>query len=125
MLTTMASFMPIYTGLPEERFVHISKIGHEDAKDFPTFVEECINRGVTLIAWDSRLAGRRDDLYYKRWGIDRIEILGLPFNGGKIDCIERCKLIHLIGQGWPKMAVYRIMPSLSDAYSKTDTSTFP
>ncbi len=111
MLMTMPAFMPIYTGLPSERFEHIADIKPEDAKDFQGFVEECRRRNVTLIAWDSRLAGRRDDRYYKLWGLDRIEILAAPLLGHKVRYIGPCELIHVISEGSPKMAVYRIMPA--------------
>ena len=111
MLMTMPAFMPIYTGLPIERFEHIAGIKPEDAKDFQGFVEECRRRKVTLIAWDSRLAGRREDRYYKLWGLDRIEILAAPLRGHKVRYIGPCELIHVISEGSPKMAVYRIMPA--------------
>jgi len=109
MLTTMAGFMPIYSGLPAERFVHISSIKPEDANDFTSFVQKCRQRKITIIAWDSRLAGRRNDLYYKLWGIDRVEVLGGPFLGKKTDAIGGCRLVQTISDGTPKIAVWRIV----------------
>jgi hypothetical protein len=111
MLTTMPSFMPIYTDLPIERFEHPVNIPPEQAKDFPAFIEACRKYNVTLIAWDSRLAGRTNDRYYKLWGLDRIRALGAPFYGRQVDRIGPCRLVHIISDGSPKIAVYRIMPT--------------
>jgi len=111
MLTTMPGVMPIYTGLPLERFAHTGSINPEDAKDFPAFVQACRKRNITLIAWDSRLAGRRNDRYYKLWGLNRIEILAAPLLGRNVGYIGPCKLVHTISKGFPKIAVYRIMPA--------------
>lgn len=111
MLTTMAGFMPVYTGLPRDRFEHTGNIKPADAKDFSAFIRECRKRGITLIAWDSRLAGRRDDRYYKLWGLDRIEILGALFSGRRVKRIGSCELVHIISEGSPKMVIWRIMPA--------------
>jgi len=105
MITTMPSWMPIYTGLPIERFEHMVNISPENAKDFPAFIQACRARNITLIAWDSRLAGVPNDRYYKLWGLDRIQILGKP-----AEQIGPCKLVHVISEGSPGVAIYRIMP---------------
>lgn len=110
MLTTMPSWMPIYTDLPIERFEHPVNIPPEQAKDFPALIRECRKLNVTLIAWDSRLAGSPNDRYYKLWGLDRIQPLGAPFYGRRVDRVGPCKLVHIIADGSPKIAVYRIMP---------------
>lgn len=106
MITTMPSWLTIYTGLPIERFEHMVNIPPLEAKDFPAFIRECRKRNITLIAWDSRLAGRPNDRYYKEWGLDRIKVLGAP----KADRIGPCKLLHVIREGSPGVAIYRIMP---------------
>ncbi len=105
MITTMPAWMRIYSGLPAERFEHMGGIKPLEAKDFPSFIEECRKRKITLIAWDSRLAGRPNDLYYKEWGLDRIKILG----SGKAK-IGPCQLVNIL-KGSPVIAVYRIMPA--------------
>lgn len=105
MITTMPGFMPIYTSMPSKRFAHIAHISPQDAKDFPAFIRECRKRNITLIAWDSRLAGAPNDRYYKLWGLDRIKMLGNP-----ADRIGPCKLVHVISEGSPGIAIYRIMP---------------
>ncbi|MHC4693491.1 MAG: hypothetical protein ACYS67_12185 [Planctomycetota bacterium] len=107
MITTMPVWLRIYTGLPLERFEHMVNIPPLDAKDFPAFIQECRKRKITLIAWDSRLVGRPNDLYYKLWGLDRISILGAP----KGDRVGPCQLLHVIREGSPVVAVYRIMPA--------------
>lgn len=111
MITTMPGWLPIYTGLPIERFDHTGNILPRDAKDFPAFIQGCGKRNVTLIAWDSRLAGAPNDRYYKLWGLDRIQALGAPFLGRKADRIGPCQLIHIISEGSPKIAIYRILPA--------------
>ena len=109
MITTMPSFMTMFNGLPEDRFISSGSISREDANDFADYIEKCKEDGITLIAWDSRIKNP-DDLYYKIWGLDRIEALAAPFVGMKVDMIGRCKLIHVISDGDPKIAIYRIMP---------------
>jgi len=109
LITTMSGFMPIYTGLPGDRFVHMEGIKPQDANDFLSFVRECTKHGITLVAWDSRLAASVNDRYYKLWGLDRIKILSSPFLGRKVENIGPCKLVHLISEGSPKIAVYRII----------------
>ncbi len=106
MITTMPVWMWIYTGLPLERFEHMVNIPPLEAKDFPAFIQECRKRNITLIAWDSRLDRKPDDLYYKLWGLDRIKILG----SGKAK-IGPCQLVHVIREGSPIVAIYRIMPA--------------
>jgi hypothetical protein len=106
MITTMPVWMRIYTGLPSERFEHMVNIPPLEAKDFPAFIQECRKRNITLIAWDSRLAGKPDGLYYKLWGLDRIKVLGAPKGEGT----GPCQLVHVIREGSPLVAVYRIMP---------------
>ena len=108
MITTMPGFMPIFTGMPQERFVHTGSISVEDANNFVDFIEKCREEGVTLIAWDSRLpVGER---YYKLWGLDRIEALSSPIYGKQVDVIDRCKLLYIFTEGKVKIAIYRIMP---------------
>jgi hypothetical protein len=111
MITTMPGWLPIYTGLPIERFDHTGNILPKDAKDFSAFIQGCRKRNVTLIAWDSRLAGAPNDRYYKLWGLGRIQALGAPFLGRKADRIGPCQLIHIISEGSPKVAIYRILPT--------------
>jgi hypothetical protein len=105
MITTMPVWLTIYTGLPIERFDHMANIPPQDAKDFAAFIRECRKRNVTLIAWDSRLAGVPNDRYYQLWGLDRIKILGKP-----AEQIGPCQLVHIIREGSPKVAVWRILP---------------
>jgi len=110
MITTMPGWMPIYTGLPIERFAHMEHISPEEAKDFPAFIQECRKRNITLIAWDSRLARSPHDRYYKLWGLDRIQVLAAPFTSRKAERIGPCELVHIIGEGSPLVAVWRILP---------------
>ncbi len=110
MITTMPVWMRIYTGLPLERFEHMVNIPPLEAKDFPAFIQECRKHNITLIAWDSRLTGKPDGLYYKLWGLDRIKILGSP----KGKRIGPCQLVHILSEGSPGIAVYRILPEPAD-----------
>lgn len=110
MITTMPVWLTIYSGLPIERFEHMVNIPPLEAKDFPAFIQECRVRKITLIAWDSRLAGSPNDRYYKLWGLDRIQALAAPFTGQKTERIGPCQLVHTIGEGSPLVAVWRILP---------------
>ena len=110
MITTMPVWLTIYTGLPIERFDHMSNIPPQNAEDFAAFIQACRKRNVTLIAWDSRLARSPNDRYYKLWGLDRIQLLAAPFTSQKTEQIGPCQLVHTIGEGSPLVAVWRIMP---------------
>ncbi len=110
MVTNMPYYMPLYTGLPADRFVHTGSIPLETAPDFPRFIEACRARGVTLIAWDSGLANNTRDRYYKLWGLDRVSPLGAGFTGHRKNQIESCRLVHVIPEGYPQIAVWRIGP---------------
>jgi len=110
MVSTMPGYIALYSNLPMNRFAHIEGIKPEDAKDFEEFVQECRRQKVTLIAWDSRLYNARSDRYYKLWGLDRWDPLAAPFLGKKVTQIDSCRLVYLISQGSPKIAVWRILP---------------
>ena len=114
LVTTMAGFGPLYTKLPRERFVHIGQITPDQAKDFDAFVERCRELGATLIAWDSRLYGQNNDLYFKTWGLDRWDVLAAPFLGKRVTRIGQCQLVHIIADGTPKIAVWRITPKVAE-----------
>jgi hypothetical protein len=110
MVSTMPSYIALYSNLPEGRFVHIGSIKTEEAKDFTEFVQQCRKRNITLIAWDSRLYNARSDRYYKLWGLDRWDPLAAPFLGKKVTRIDSCQLVYVIPKGSPLIAVWRILP---------------
>ena len=109
LMTTMPGFMPIFTGLPADRFFHTGSIPVEDANDFMEFIQKCREEGVTLIAWDSRIPPT-EGRYYNLWGLDRIENLGAPIYGRELDTQDQCRLIYVFTEGKPKIAIYRVMP---------------
>jgi hypothetical protein len=110
MMTNMPHYMPLYTSLPADRFMHTGSIPRETAPDFPRFVEACRKMGVTLIAWDSGLANNTQDRYYRLWGLDRVSPLGSAFTGRKTGQIGSCRLVYVIPDGYPQIAVWRIGP---------------
>ncbi len=110
MVTTMPHYMGIYTGSPADAFVQTGSIAPETAPDLPSFIRACRQMGVTLIAWDSRLADTPEDRYYKLWALDRIQPLGQPFTNQPAGRIESCELVLVISEEWPKIAVWRILP---------------
>jgi hypothetical protein len=119
MITTMSSYMPLFSGKPENQFVHISNVG-ASAKSFEDFIRICRSQKITLIAWDSRLASHSSDRYYKLWGLEHIEILGLPYSKMSPDKKKQTlaqfrqqlnlSLETLIQDQRPVFAVYRIGP---------------
>ncbi|MFA6185827.1 MAG: hypothetical protein WC770_01265 [Phycisphaerae bacterium] len=113
MATTMAGFMPFYCGLPDERFLHTSKVTGEDGNDFSSFIKSCDKHNITYIAWDARSGALRHEYFYKLWKFDKIDILGAPFYGQRVDAIGRCKLIQIFSSGEPQIAVYKILPDTS------------
>ena len=60
----MPGFMTVFTGLPDDRFIHSGSFSHEDANDFAEYVQKCKDEGVALIAWDSRIANTGDKYFY-------------------------------------------------------------
>jgi hypothetical protein len=109
-VTTMAGFGPLYTTLPRDRFIHTGAIDPKEAQTFDEFVQACYERGAVYIAWDSRLYGQNNDRYYKMWGLDRWNPLAAPLLGKRVTQIGRCRLVYLITEGTPKIAVWRILP---------------
>jgi hypothetical protein len=123
MITTMSSYMPLYSGKPENQFVHINAVGSA-AKSFEDFIRICRTQGITLIAWDSRLAGHRSDRYYKLWGLEYIEVLGAPYSSMPQDKKTQLftqfqqqlnlSLVALIKDQTPVFAVYRLSPLIQE-----------
>lgn len=113
MITAMSNYMSMYTGLSANRFVRVESIKLTDAKDFPSFIQQCQKRKITLIAWDSwSVSNGGRNRYYKLWGLDRIEVLSAPLRGHKVSQIGPCKLVQLLTEGSPQIAIYRIMAEM-------------
>lgn len=113
MATTMAGFMPFYCGLPEERFLHTREVTGEDGNDFGSFIKSCDKHNITYIAWDARAGALRHEYLYNLWKFGKIDILGAPLRGQRVDTIGRCKLIKIFNNGEPLIAVYKILPDPS------------
>ena len=74
MVTTLPHMVALY--LPLDRpLISTERIGGDS---LATFLADCRNRGVTYIAWDSRLGFARGNSYYRRYGLERIARLQDP-----------------------------------------------
>lgn len=120
LVTTMAAYMPMFSGGERKQFIHTGSTSPKKTKTFDDFIEVCRKRNITLIAWDSRLAGQKHDRYYQLWAMERLEILGFPYS--RMDEQKKrlymqklaeqygLKLEALLKDGRPLIAVYRLMP---------------
>ena len=75
------------------------------------------------------MAGKKKDRYYQLWGMERIEILGIPYSRmddqKKRQYLEMLngkyglKLEALLKDERPLIAVYRLMPKQNDENSSS------
>jgi hypothetical protein len=118
-VTTLPDYLRIYADLPADRFVQTGAITRETAPDFPAFLAACRRVGVTLIAWDSRLAANPQDRYYQLWGLDRISPLKAPFVDRRVTRIASCQLVRCFSEDSPLIAVWLILPEDGTDSGKT------
>jgi len=75
--------------MPETRyfFWHLGGICGETPS---RFLEACYRNRIRYVAWDSRLGLKREDPYYKKWGMHRIAMLQRPKSVGPFEFV--CQL---------------------------------
>jgi hypothetical protein len=88
-VTTMPNvvrlFAPEYTG----NFIHTSKIRGETPIEF---VQNCYQKGITYVTWDSRIGlSNPNGKYYRLWGIKRIASLAGTGDLGPYEYITQLK----------------------------------
>jgi len=85
---TLTNVMRFFAPKQSKYFVSIETIAGNDATKF---VRACYKRGITYIAWDSRIGLTPTNSYYKKWGIDRIAMLARPRSTGPYEFITQLK----------------------------------
>ena len=48
------------------------------------FIEDCLKKNISYIAWDSRIGRSPTDKYYKQWRMERLDFLRMPGNYGPL-----------------------------------------
>ncbi len=85
---TLTNVMRFFAPKQSKYFVSTETIGGDNAAKF---VRKCYKRGITYIAWDSRIGLTPTNSYYKKWGIDRIAVLSAPRSTGPYEFITQLK----------------------------------
>ena len=84
MVTTFSGTVAMFTGDPEDNFIHTSTLTGQNPDDF---VRNCYEKGVTYVVWDSRMALDRDRRFYNSWHLDKISFLSQPRSIGPFEYI--------------------------------------
>jgi hypothetical protein len=111
--TTMQHVVSLYAPEYEEYFIKASRI---TGKSPNTFVKNCYKRGITYVAWDSRIGLTTKNSYYKRWGIKNMAMLSQPRSIGPFTFIDEIRHEH-----YPNRYIYifRLEP-LTKTENKTE-----
>jgi hypothetical protein len=77
-------FAPKYT----KKFIYISRIKGDTPQEF---VASCYKKNITYVAWDSRIGFTPKNIYYRKWGMDRIAPLGRAQDVGPYEFVVQLK----------------------------------
>ncbi len=75
MVTSMAGVAGIFAPDFKDMFIHTGSMNAQNPNDF---IQECYEKGIKYVVWDSRLGNRPNDRYYKLWKLDNIAMLNQP-----------------------------------------------
>jgi hypothetical protein len=103
MLCTLAEVLAVLSPAQRDCFVRITRVSGETADEI---ADSCRQRGIRYVAWDSRLGLHPDDLYYKRWRMDRLAALAYPRSSGPYEFVAR------LGRGRRFIHVFRVGPAV-------------
>ncbi len=73
--TTMPHIVRIFAPKASDEFSHTRFIR---GKDINEFTQSCYKKNITYVAWDSRMGYYPQDIYYKRYGLQKIAPLYRP-----------------------------------------------
>lgn len=82
LVTTLPHVVKLF--VPTARQSDILFTPNIPGETLPEFVENCRQRGIVYIAWDSRLGLAPQNAYYKRWKLARIAPLARPADLGPL-----------------------------------------
>ena len=102
MLCTLSEVLAVMSPAQRDCFVRITRVNGETADEI---ADSCRRKGIRYVAWDSRLGLRSDDLYYKRWRLDRLAALAYPSSVGPYEFVAR------LGRGRRFIHVFRVDPA--------------
>jgi hypothetical protein len=88
LVTTMPNVVRLFAPQHSKDFIPTSRIKGDDPAEF---VQTCYKRGVTYVAWDSRIGLTPGNSYYKKWRISRIAMLGKPQSVGPYEFVTQLK----------------------------------
>ncbi len=101
MLCTLAEVLAVLSPGQRDCFVRMTRVRGETADEI---ADSCRKKRIRYVAWDSRLGLHADDLYYKRWRMDRLAALAYPRSAGPYEFVTR------VGQGRRFINVFRVRP---------------
>jgi hypothetical protein len=102
MLSTMSGLMGILAPEYSDSFTSTGDIKADSPEDF---VNRCYAKGVTYIAWDSRIGLFPDDLFYRRMKLENVDMLRRPQSVGPYEYITT--IFHKT-EKWRYINVFRL-----------------
>jgi len=101
MLCTLSEVLAVLSPAQRDCFVRITRVSGETADEI---ADSCRRKEIRYVAWDSRLGLHPNDLYYKRWRMERLAVLAHPRNVGPYEFVAR------VGRGRRFINIFRIRP---------------
>lgn len=102
LVTTMKGVVDIFAPGKKHLTVHTSGVSGQNLEEF---AEQCRERQLTYVAWDSRLGLVPQDEYYRNWGLQKIHALGGGKNVGLFTLIRKFE-----GSSRRYIYLYRVNP---------------
>ena len=75
MVTSLPHVVNLYAPAHKKYFISPSRVTDKSPIEF---VNNCYKRGITYVAWDSRIGLNPTNSYYKKWGIENMAMLSKP-----------------------------------------------
>jgi hypothetical protein len=91
MVTTLPHVVRLYAPEYEKYFIKTSRI---TGKSPTAFVNNCYKRGITYVAWDSRIGLTTKNSYYNRWRIKNMAMLSKPRSIGPFKFVDEIRHEH-------------------------------
>ncbi len=89
LLTTYAGVLGLYLPGRQADLIHTGEMRADDPNEF---IENCRARGITYVAWDSRLGLQPKNRYYEYYGLDNLSSLAEPEDSGPYEFTTQFKV---------------------------------
>lgn len=89
LLATYAGVLRLYLPDRQADLIHTVEMKADDPNGF---IENCRERGITYIAWDSRLGLQAKNRYYEYYGLDNLSLLAEPEDSGPYEFTTQFKV---------------------------------